>query len=182
MRIHLTENTFIKHIYIVLALWDLDAMCHKKQENLFIYTMKCILSDQCSREQFLKQNMIIWQEAVVVLKELIFNNVYFGRVWWSWKNWFLRVSLLGECGGLERTDFNSFCFGRVWLLMYYEKVLKCGLKHNYLLDNLTGFHLLALRCHMCVLAVKYSACCRPKVPIDWGSCHWNDHTTSPLFS
>ena len=37
---------------------------------------------------------VIW-EGVVVLKELI-----------------LRVSIFGGCGGLERTDFNSFYFGR----------------------------------------------------------------------
>ena len=36
----------------------------------------------------------VFREAVVVLKELIFNSVY-----------------LGGCGGLERTDFNSFYFG-----------------------------------------------------------------------
>ena len=27
---------------------------------------------------------------------------------------FFTVSTLGGCGGLERTDFNSFYFGRVW--------------------------------------------------------------------
>ena len=67
----------------------------------------------------------------MVLKELILNSFYFGRVWWSWKNWFWTVSTLGGWGGLERTDFeqfllwedviilkelilNSFYFGRVW--------------------------------------------------------------------
>ena len=34
---------------------------------------------------------------VAVLKELI-----------------LTVSTLGRCGSLERTDFNSFYFGKVW--------------------------------------------------------------------
>ena len=41
----------------------------------------------------------------MVLKELIFNSFYFGRVWWSGKNCFLTLSTLGRCGGLERTDF-----------------------------------------------------------------------------
>ena len=27
---------------------------------------------------------------------------------------YLTVSALGGCGGLDRTDFNSFYFGRVW--------------------------------------------------------------------
>ena len=36
-------------------------------------------------------------EDVVVLKELI-----------------LTVSTFGGCGGLQRTHFNSFYFGRVW--------------------------------------------------------------------
>ena len=65
------------------------------------------------------------------MKELILNCFYFGRVSWSWKNWFLTVSTFGGCGGHERTDFeqfllwegvvvmkelilNSFYFGRVW--------------------------------------------------------------------
>ena len=26
----------------------------------------------------------------------------------------LTVSAIGECGGLNRTDFNHFYFGRVW--------------------------------------------------------------------
>ena len=40
--------------------------------------------------------LLLW-EGVVVLKTLI-----------------LTVSTLGRCGDLERTDFNSFYFGRVW--------------------------------------------------------------------
>ena len=47
----------------------------------------------------------------MVLKELILNSFYFGRVLWSWKNWFWRVSTLGGCDGLERTDFEQF---RLW--------------------------------------------------------------------
>ena len=30
------------------------------------------------------------------------------------KELILTVSILGGCGGLERTDFNSFYFERVW--------------------------------------------------------------------
>ena len=30
------------------------------------------------------------------------------------KELFLTVSMFGGCGGLERTDLNSFFFGRVW--------------------------------------------------------------------
>ena len=67
----------------------------------------------------------------MVLKELIFHSLYFGRVWWSWKNWIFTVSTLGGCDGLERTNFEQFLlwegvvvskqlifhclyFGRVW--------------------------------------------------------------------
>ena len=55
------------------------------------------------------------------LERTDFSSFFFGRVWWSWKNWFLMVSILGgvvvlkeliltvsilgRCGGLERTDF-----------------------------------------------------------------------------
>ena len=39
---------------------------------------------------------LLW-EGVVVLKEMI-----------------LTVSTLGGFGGLERTDFNNFYFGKVW--------------------------------------------------------------------
>ena len=31
------------------------------------------------------------------------------------KELILTVSTLGGCGGLKRTDFNSFLFGRVWV-------------------------------------------------------------------
>ena len=30
---------------------------------------------------------------MVVLKVLILNSFYFGRVWWSWKNWILNIHL-----------------------------------------------------------------------------------------
>ena len=52
----------------------------------------------------------LWGKSVMVLKELIFYSFYVGRVWWSWKNWFLTVSTLGGCGGLERNDFLQFIF------------------------------------------------------------------------
>ena len=42
---------------------------------------------------------------MVGLQELIFNSFYIGRVWWSCKNEFLRVSTLEGYGGLEITDF-----------------------------------------------------------------------------
>ena len=47
---------------------------------------------------------LCWED-VVVLKELISNSFYFGRVWWSWKNLFITVSTLGGHGGLEITAF-----------------------------------------------------------------------------
>ena len=50
-------------------------------------------------------SMFLHWEGVVVLKELIFNTFYFGRVQWSWKNWFLKLSTLEGYGGLEITDF-----------------------------------------------------------------------------
>ena len=53
------------------------------------------------------EQFLLW-EGVVVLKELILNSFYFGRVWWSWKTWFWTVSILGQCGGLERTYFEQF--------------------------------------------------------------------------
>ena len=44
----------------------------------------------------LKEQFILWK-GVAVLKELI-----------------LTVSTLGRYGSLERTNFNSFYFGKVW--------------------------------------------------------------------
>ena len=41
----------------------------------------------------------------MVLKELIFNSVYFGQMWLSWKNSFFTVSTLDVCGGLEKNSF-----------------------------------------------------------------------------
>ena len=76
----------------------------------------CGCLERTDFEQFL-----LW-EGVVVLKELILDSFYFGRVWWSWKkmilnsfyfgrvwlswkNWFWTVSTLGGCACLEITDF-----------------------------------------------------------------------------
>ena len=60
----------------------------------------------------LYQVVKVW-EGVVVLKELILNSFYFGRVWWSWKNWFWTVCTLGGCWVLKELILNSFYFGRV---------------------------------------------------------------------
>ena len=49
-------------------------------------------------------NRFYFWDSVLVFKELICKSFYFGRVWWSSKSWFLTVSTLGVCGGLERTD------------------------------------------------------------------------------
>ena len=72
-------------------------------------------------------------EGVLVLKELIFNSWYFGRVcfglertlfwhfqlwkgvFWSWKNSLLTFSTLGGCVlDLKELICNIFNFGRVW--------------------------------------------------------------------
>ena len=50
----------------------------------------------------------------MVLKELIFNKFLHLEGVVVLKELILTVSTLGMCGGLERTDFNSFYFGRVW--------------------------------------------------------------------
>ena len=50
----------------------------------------------------------------MVLKKLIFNSFYFGEGVGLLKNLFLTVSTLRGCGGLDRTDVNSFYIGRVW--------------------------------------------------------------------
>ena len=51
----------------------------------------------------------------MVLKELIFNSFYCGRVWWFSENSFLTVSTVGGCGGLQRTLFLTVStVGRVW--------------------------------------------------------------------
>ena len=60
------------------------------------------------------EQFLLW-EGVVVMKELIFNYFYFGRVWWSWKNLFLTVFLLwNSVVVMKELILNSFYFGRVW--------------------------------------------------------------------
>ena len=39
------------------------------------------------------------------LKEHVFNNISFGKVWWSSRNPIIIVYTLGGCGGLERNSF-----------------------------------------------------------------------------
>ena len=51
---------------------------------------------------------VLLSEGVVVMKELVFNSFYFGRVWWSWRNSFWTVSTFRGCGGHERTNFEQF--------------------------------------------------------------------------
>ena len=48
----------------------------------------------------------------MLLKELILTVSNFRRVIVILKELILTVSTLGGCGSLERTDFNSFYFGR----------------------------------------------------------------------
>ena len=55
---------------------------------------------------------LLW-EAVVVLKELIFNSLLFWEGVIVLEELISIVSNLGGCGGLERTDFSIFYFGRV---------------------------------------------------------------------
>ena len=41
----------------------------------------------------------------MIIKELIFNIFYFGKVWWSFEELIFNSFYFGEGGGLERTDF-----------------------------------------------------------------------------
>ena len=50
-------------------------------------------------------NSFYFCRCLVALKEMIFNSFYFGEGVVHLKNLFLTVSNLGECGGLDRTDF-----------------------------------------------------------------------------
>ena len=44
----------------------------------------------------------------MVLKKLISDSFFFGRVWWFRMKIFPTVSTLASCGGLEETDFQQF--------------------------------------------------------------------------
>ena len=50
----------------------------------------------------------------MVLKDLCFNSFYFAGISAFERTDFSTLSTLIGCGGLERTDFNSFYFGRMW--------------------------------------------------------------------
>ena len=50
----------------------------------------------------------------MVLKELDLTVSTLGEWMVVLKELILTVSTLGRCGSLERTDFNSFYFGKVW--------------------------------------------------------------------
>ena len=67
----------------------------------------------------------------MVLKEVIFNSFYFGRVWWSLKNSLFTVFTLGGCGVLKELIFNCVYFGRVWwssvnLFLTVDTLDSCG--------------------------------------------------------
>ena len=84
------SNVSLPHIMIFLLISSFKSL------------IGCSGLERTDFEQFL-----LW-EGMVVLKELILNSFYFGRVWWSWKDWFWRVSTLGGFGGLQRTDSEQF--------------------------------------------------------------------------
>ena len=64
------------------------------------------------------------------------NSFYFQRVWWSGKNWFSTISILGGCDGLERTHFEQFLlwegvlvmkeFNFEQFLLSEAEVVECG--------------------------------------------------------
>ena len=49
----------------------------------------------------------LWKD-MVILKGLILYNFHFESVWWSCKDEFFSISLLGRCCDLETTDFQHF--------------------------------------------------------------------------
>ena len=66
--------------------------------------MKEIIFNSFYFGHWLSLQFLLW-EGVVVLKEPFFNSFYlqYGEV--VLKELILTVSMLGGCGGLERTDF-----------------------------------------------------------------------------
>ena len=60
----------------------------------------------------LEEHFLLW-ECVAFLKELN-ATVSTCKGVGVLKALDLRVSTLGQCSSLERTDFNSFHFGKVW--------------------------------------------------------------------
>ena len=51
---------------------------------------------------------------MAVLKESDFNSFYFAEGVGVLKELILTVSTLQGCGSLERTDLNTFYFGKMW--------------------------------------------------------------------
>ena len=49
--------------------------------------------------------MVVFKEPKKFLKECVFNNISFGKVWWSSRNPIITLYTLGGCGGLERNSF-----------------------------------------------------------------------------
>ena len=61
-----------------------------------------LLLGQCGgHERTYFEQFLLW-DSVVVMKELILNNFYFGRLWWPWK---------------AELILNSFYFGTVWVVL-----------------------------------------------------------------
>ena len=98
---------------------------------------------------------------VVVLKELIFNIIYFVWMWWSWEElifnilyfvwmqwssrelWFLTFCNLCGCGCLERTDFKQFLlYGDVVVLREVIFNMVCILCGSGGLEKTDFYHFL----------------------------------------
>ena len=59
------------------------------------------------------KGLLFWQfpagEGMVVLhKVILFYNLHFGRIWWSWMDWFWTKFNSGGCGGLISFAFGQF--------------------------------------------------------------------------
>ena len=99
--------------------------------------------------------MFLLGEGVVVLKELISNSFYFGRVWWSWKNRIYWFFLDLAC---------RFCM----LPVFKEPTMPLKLRLTFLI-TLRSLHQQATLTQTRGGVTNYADCCWGWLPLEpWG--------------
>ena len=67
-------------------------------------------------------------------------------MWWSWRNWFFIISMMEECGGLERTDFYIYIIDSMDWFFTVSTLRGCGdLERTHFLEFLLCEVVVALK-------------------------------------
>ena len=135
------------HIYFLSCYWLITAWCII---CWFSMPMCCVYLTCAYGYSLCKDICFNVYITTFVLKALVLGYFYFGRVWCAWRHWFLTISTLGGCGGLEETHLEL-----IFILRRCGVVLKRVINWCDLLNNCLYICTLL---HICVCFCTVSSC------------------------